>query len=118
MALTTGPNIGLLDNGAIGEQHYSELMRQWRWLDFLLQPVVKGRVAAVPGSGQVDGDTYILTAAPNQHKVARWTARLGTPAWEYLTPKTGWQVRVANELNGASLLKVYEYNGTTWAERV
>lgn len=115
MALTTGPNIGLLDNGSPGEPHYAELMRQWRWLDFLLQAVVKSRVAAVPGSGMVDGDTYLITGATNQHKIARWTTRLGTAAWEYLTPKTGWRVRVADTLSGTQLV-TYEFNGATWVD--
>ena len=42
MALANGPNLGLLVNGSEGEGHYSELMRQWRGLDALVMPVVKG----------------------------------------------------------------------------
>lgn len=115
MTLSTGPNIGLLDNGEPGEGHYLELMRQWRWLDFLLQPVVKSRVATLPTSGQIDGDAYILTAAgANQNKVVRWSTRLATPAWEYLTPKAGWQVLVADELDGSGLPKPYCHSGTAW----
>lgn len=118
MTLSVGPNIGLLDCGAPGEGHYAELMRQWRWMDFLLQPVVKSRTAALPTSGQVDGDAYILTAAgANQNKIVRWTARLVVPAWEYLTPKVGWRVQVANELDGSSLATTYGYTGAEWAEQ-
>ncbi|MBF2926873.1 hypothetical protein HKW71_16000, partial [Pseudomonas aeruginosa] len=55
MSLTMGPNTGLLINGAPGEGHYSELIRMLRWDDFLRQPVVKGRVATLPTSGQAEG---------------------------------------------------------------
>ncbi|AWF69881.1 hypothetical protein CSC27_3807 [Pseudomonas aeruginosa] len=50
-----GPNTGLLINGAPGEGHYSELIRMLRWDDFLRQPVVKGRVATLPTTGQAEG---------------------------------------------------------------
>lgn len=55
MSLTMGPNTGLLINGAPGEGHYSELIRMLRWDDFLRQPVVKGRVATLPTTGQAEG---------------------------------------------------------------
>lgn len=51
MTLYMGPNTGLLINGLPGEGHYSDLIRMWRWDDFLRQPVVKGRVASLPTSG-------------------------------------------------------------------
>ncbi|UKW03189.1 hypothetical protein MCN99_05320 [Pseudomonas aeruginosa] len=63
MSLTMGPNTGLLINGAPGEGHYNELMRLLRWDDFLRQPVVKGRVATLPTSGQAEGDTTFSPAA-------------------------------------------------------
>lgn len=119
MALTTGPNMGLLDNGSPGEQHYTELMRQWRWMDFWLQPMIKSRVASLPASGQVDGDAYIITAAgANQHKIARWTTRLATAAWEYVSPKTGWRVHVMNESDANGQVKTIEFVGGTWVDRV
>lgn len=40
MTLYMGPNTGLLINGLPGEGHYSDLIRMWRWDDFLRQPVV------------------------------------------------------------------------------
>nr|WP_245217358.1 hypothetical protein [Pseudomonas aeruginosa] len=90
MSLTMGPNTGLLINGAPGEGHYSELIRMLRWDDFLRQPVVKGRVATLPTSGQVEGDTYIFTGSGvNQHRIARWWATgATTPIWEYM-PQAG-----------------------------
>lgn len=65
MTLYMGPNTGLLINGLPGEGHYSDLIRMWRWDDFLRQPVVKGRVAALPTSGQAEGTrTFSLAPAP------------------------------------------------------
>lgn len=120
MSLTMGPNTGLLINGAPGEGHYSELIRMLRWDDFLRQPVVKGRVATLPTSGQAEGDTYIFTGAgANQNRLARWWATgASTPIWEYMPPRLGWRVQVANETTPAGQVKTYEYSGSAWTELV
>lgn len=65
MTLYMGPNTGLLINGLPGEGHYSDLIRMWRWDDFLRQPVVKGasprsRPAARPRGTR----TFSLAPAP------------------------------------------------------
>ena len=54
MTLYMGPNTGLLINGLPGEGHYSDLIRMWRWDDFLRQPVVKG-ASPLPTTGQAEG---------------------------------------------------------------
>ncbi|EOK5466647.1 hypothetical protein ACM6SV_006537, partial [Pseudomonas aeruginosa] len=120
MSLTMGPNTGLLTNGAPGEGHYNELMRLLRWDDFLRQPVVKGRVAALPASGQVEGDTYIFTGSgANQNRIARWWATgASTPIWEYMPPRLGWRVQVANEATPAGQVKTYEFGASGWTELV
>lgn len=120
MTLYMGPNTGLLINGLPGEGHYSDLIRMWRWDDFLRQPVVKSRIATLPTSGQVEGDVYIVTGSgASQNRLARWWvvgATAGT--WEYLTPKLGWRVQVANETTPSGQVKTYEYSGTAWVELV
>ncbi|MCU9066868.1 DUF2793 domain-containing protein [Pseudomonas aeruginosa] len=120
MSLTMGPNTGLLINGAPGEGHYSELIRMLRWDDFLRQPVVKGRVATLPTSGQAEGDTYIFTGSgSNQNRLARWWATgASTPIWEYMPPRLGWRVQVANETTPSGQVKTYEYSGSAWTELV
>ncbi|HBO1041753.1 TPA: hypothetical protein L4E61_005102 [Pseudomonas aeruginosa] len=120
MTLYMGPNTGLLINGLPGEGHYSDLIRMWRWDDFLRQPVVKGRVAALPTSGQAEGDTYIFTGAgANQNRLARWWATgATTPIWEYMPPRLGWRVQVANETTPSGQVKTYEYSGSAWTELV
>ena len=115
MALTMGPNTGLLENGDPGEGHYAELMRKWRWGDFLAQPVVKSRVTTLPTTGQVNGDAYLfIGTGTNQNRIARWTTRLATARWEYLIPKAGWRVRVLDELDVNSMTKDYEFSGSAW----
>ncbi|MBN5488108.1 DUF2793 domain-containing protein, partial [Pseudomonas aeruginosa] len=120
MSLTMGPNTGLLINGAPGEGHYNELMRLLRWDDFLRQPVVKGRVATLPTSGQAEGDTYIFTGAgANQNRLARWWATgANTAIWEYMPPRLGWRVQVANEATPAGQVKTYEFGASGWTELV
>ncbi len=120
MSLTMGPNTGLLINGAPGEGHYSELIRMLRWDDFLRQPVVKGRVATLPTTGQAEGDTYIFTGSgASQNRLARWWATGATTAiWEYMPPRLGWRVQVANETTPSGQVKTYEYSGTAWVELV
>lgn len=114
MALTSGPNTGILEDGAVGEQHYLELMRQWRWLDFFLNPNIVSMLATPPGA-PVNGQTHIVAASPTgawvgkTGQIARWTSKLTVPAWEYITPKEGFSMvyNVTDKLR-------YQYNGTTW----
>ncbi|VFT56526.1 Protein of uncharacterised function (DUF2793) [Pseudomonas aeruginosa] len=92
----------------------------WRWDDFLRQPVVKGRVAALPTSGQAEGDTYIFTGSgSNQNRLARWWATGATTAiWEYMPPRLGWRVQVANETTPSGQVKTYEFGASGWTELV
>lgn len=112
MTLTVGPNLGQLDNGAPGEGHYTELMRQWRAFDGLVMPRVLSRVAALPSSGMVDGDTHLLTATANINKIARYSTRIASPDWEFYTPKDGWFVWSVGDQ------KTYRFKGDplAWVE--
>ncbi|SEI21462.1 DUF2793 domain-containing protein [Pseudomonas asplenii] len=95
---TNSPNLGVLVSGAAGDLHFQELLRQWRAIDALVQPSVISRVATVPTSGAVDGDRYLLTAAPISGKIARYSADANSvTGWEYYTPGPGWRVYVASE---------------------
>lgn len=105
MTLSSGPNLGLLVNGALGEAHYDELMRMWRGLDGLVQASVKSRIAALPTSGNTDGDRYILTT---DSKVYRYNGLAS--AFEAYTPKEGW------ELWSVADSKKYRYASASWAE--
>lgn len=112
MALSSGPNLGLLVDGGAGETHYAELMRQFRGFDFLVQCSVINRTTATPPTGAADGDAYIIAASPtgawtgHVNKLARWSAKQGS--WEIFTPKQGWRAHVnAETLN-------LTYTGASW----
>lgn len=113
MALTNGANLGLLANGAQGEGHYADLMKQWRGLDALVMPHVKDKDLATPPGSPADGDCYIVGAAAtgawstHSGKIARWSSVAS--AWEFYTPKEGWRLWVEDEDAD------YVYNGSAWA---
>ena len=96
--LTTGKNLGLLDNGNYAEQSYFEMLRLMRGLDTLVQPHVMSLTTATPPSEPGEGDAYIVAAGATgvwvgkDNLIARWTARSAaiTPQWEFYTPKKNW----------------------------
>lgn len=114
MALTNGPNLGLVENGNLGEAHFTELMRQWRGLDGLVQPRVISRALTSPPGSPANGDCYIpATGATGAwsgqaQKIARY-ASIGTASgWEFHTPRPGWTVwDIASN-------RRYVYNGSAW----
>lgn len=118
MALSNGPNMGLLTFGLPGEAHYLNLMAQWRGIDFWLNPRVISIALTAPPGSPANGDAYIVPAAAtgawsgHATHVARWTTDLTTPAWEFYIPKSGWGsvFNIADGLN-------YMFNaaGTAWA---
>lgn len=102
MAATQGPNIGIWSGWASGENGWTNRMNQnLVALDFWAQPVIKDRDLSVPPSSPADGDAYIVAASPvgswagNAGKIAVY--RSSIPAWEFYTPKNGWQVVILDE---------------------
>jgi hypothetical protein len=120
MALTFGPNLGLLADGALGEEHYEELMAMWRGLDSLIQARVVDKDLTAPPGAPVDGACYIVAGVATgawvgqENKLARWStkAAAGVGAWEFYAPMTGWQVYVTDEA------RTYRFGGATWGRRV
>jgi hypothetical protein len=122
MALTNGSNLGLLINGDIDEEHYVELMKQWRGFDGLVQCVVKDKDLTAPPGGAANGDCYIPAAGATglwaglSGKVVRYfTVGTGAPAWEAFTPKAGWIASVQDELVGTVPAR-YGYSGSVWVK--
>lgn len=113
MALTSGPNLALLVNGAAGEEHYTELMRFLRGLDALVQPRVVDKDLSAPPGSPADGAVYIVGASPSGawsghvNDLARYSTVLA--AWEFITPKSGWTTWVIDES------KQYRF-ASAWAE--
>lgn len=117
MALTTGPNLGLLVDGNKGEAHYDALMRFLRGLDTLVQPRVSTMTGTLPTTGLVDGLTIVYTGNDtNKNKLARYSTVLA--AWEYYSPRGGWEVAVVDQLDENGQFKKYQYTGTDWVEKL
>lgn len=114
MTLSVGPNLGLLVDGAQGEEHYEALMLRWRWLDFLIQPVVSGWSCTEPSEEPFDGEVRLLAEsgctgvwATHENKIARWSAK--ESAWEFLAPHGGWTV-----LTRAGKRLIFNNNNGRW----
>lgn len=120
MALSSGPNAGLLINGADGEEHYLELMRAWRGWDGLVQCHVLDKDLVFPPAF-VDGAMYLVPAGAQgawQGRTGRlaraFTVGVGAPNWEFYTPKAGWSVIVVDERDANNCPIEYRYNGVAW----
>lgn len=113
MALGNGPKFGLLINGAPGDEHYNELMKQWRLFEALVQPTIISAALTAPPGSPSDGDTYIPAAtatgawAAKEKHLARFSTVLN--AWEFVAPQEGWEFY--NEATTSKLA----YNGSAWA---
>jgi hypothetical protein len=115
MTITTGPNLGVMEDGAAGDAHVTEFKLFLRTMDLLVQAnVISATTVAQPGS-PANGDAYILPTgvtgavwAGNAGKIARWTTKTSPAQWDLVTAKEGWNVRAKDtDLR-------YEHNGTTW----
>lgn len=114
MALTNGPNLGVLVDGGIGEVHYDALMKQWRAMDALTQANIISASITTPPPTPSDGDLYIVPSGStgvwsgNTNKLARYSSKASS--WEYYTPKNGWLVY------NKALSTFFKFNGTIWVE--
>lgn len=99
------PGLGLQAFAPLGETGWNSWNdANMRIISALLQARVKSVLAAVPGSGMVNGDMHILTAAPNANAIAI----RDNGAWVYITPQTGY--RVYDE----ETTLTFFFNGSAW----
>lgn len=112
MALSNGPNLGLLVNGNQGEAHYTELLRFLRGVDALVMCSVKDKDLATPPGSPADGDRYIVATgatgawAGQSGKLTRYSSV--QTAWEFYAAKEGWLAYVDDED------ALYRHIGTAW----
>ncbi len=101
MAITNGPNLGLMISAADGDAYGTDLRKLLRAIDALLMCVVKTRTNGTPPVGPVDGERAIVPAGATgawsgqTNKIASWTTKdPANPAgvWEFYTPKEGFVV--------------------------
>jgi hypothetical protein len=118
MAVTNGPNLGLIISAATGDTFDSDFRKLLRALDALLNCSVISRTTTAPPGSPANGDRYIVPAgatgtwAGQTDKIASWTTADPTaPAgkWEFWTPKVGF--RAYSQADSA----LYVYDGTSWA---
>ncbi|RJG10902.1 DUF2793 domain-containing protein [Pseudomonas cavernicola] len=90
----------------------------WAIVDQLLDRTVKDKDLATPPGIPADGDAYIVAASPTglwtgkTGQIAYWRASAGV--WQFIVPKTGWTVRVSDELDSNGLPKEYGFDGANW----
>ncbi len=101
MALTYGPNLGLLVGGAAGDEHFAAITAQFRGFDLLIQCAVLDRDLTAPPGAPADGDAYIVASGATGAwsgkgtQLARWSSVAA--AWEFFVPKSGWRAHVVDE---------------------
>lgn len=112
MSISYGLNLGIM-NGAADGDLYGDAMRAFqRACDAFLQPIVKGYLTNTPPGSPVDGDMYIVGAAPTgawasyAGYVAKWSSLIA--AWEFYLPKNGWQCQ------SNSTREIYRRTGGAW----
>lgn len=113
MAATQGPNLGIWGSYTSGESGWTNQYNQdHATLDFWAQPVVLDRDLVAPPGSPTNGAAYIVATSPTgawsgqAGKVAVYRSSLA--AWEFYTPKNGWQVVILDES------KLVTYLSGTW----
>lgn len=130
MTITRGPKTDMPVNGALGEQHYDELMRMWRWMDVLLSrqidyfateyqevegwaelPIPDGYTVAVM-TNPLNPDLLVGTPFEGHgDELARWSAALD--GWEFLAPGEGWTFAV--DIGGTNnVVNAISYTNHAW----
>jgi len=115
MAVTNGPNLGVMVNGAQGEVFYNEFMKFLRAVDLFCQCVVLSSTTTAQPASPADGASYIIPVgatgaqwASQTRKVARYSTVVN--AWEFYTARKGW---LAYDQNGNKLV---QFDGTNWVD--
>ncbi|ANO57395.1 structural protein [Pseudomonas phage AN14] len=113
MAISNGPNLGIMVDGALGDQHYNQFMSFLRAVDGLLMGHAKSATTTAQPASPADGDVYVLPASPTGtnwsgqgQRVARYSS--AATAWEFFAPKKGWTISVEDTNS------TYWYDGSAW----
>jgi hypothetical protein len=105
MAISYGPNLGLLYNANIDEQYYDAFRLFLQGIDAVLLANVLSAALTNPPGGPNGGDAYLLVGTPtgawagHQFSIAVWDAQYcppgsnnPTPQWNFYAPQNGWRV--------------------------
>jgi len=108
MSIVNGPKIATMVSAANGDTYGDGDRHELRTQQVLIQPNVISLALSTPPGSPVNGNTYIVGAAPTglwagqANSVAYWavdpqdgpsiTPTIATGAWEFYTPLAGWEV--------------------------
>src|SRR5271157_6602313 len=124
MSIVNGPKIATMVSAANGDTYGDGDRHELRTQQVLIQPNVISLALSTPPGSPVNGNTYVVGAAPTglcagqANSVAYWavdpqdgpsiTPTIATGAWEFYTPLEGWEVYDVNTKYN------YKFNGTAW----
>lgn len=124
MTITTGPNVGEMIDGALGDQHYVPFMKLLRAFDLFTQGFVISASTTTPPASPSNGDAYIVPAratgawAGKTNQIARYCsvrADGAAAAWEFWTPKKGWGMWVNDDTTyGSTAGNRVHFDGGNW----
>ena len=103
---------------ANGQANYLNANASFAQLDQLVQPVVLDKDLATPPGSPTNGAAYIVAAsatgawAGKENNIAYWLDSVGT--WSFIVPLTGWEVRIADELDAYGAPKLYVKAASGW----
>lgn len=90
-------------------------------LNQLVQAVALDKDLASPPSSPANEALYIVAASATgawsgqDGKLAYWLSDAN--AWQFITPRAGYSVRVLDETESSGLAVIYGYTGTSWVKR-
>src|SRR5271157_3053427 len=124
MSIVNGPKIATMVSAANGDTYGDGDRHELRTQQVLIQPNVISLALSTPPGSPVNGNTYIVGAAPTglwagqANSIAYWavdpqdgpsiTPNIATGAWEFYTPLAGWSI--FDNLTGLT----WRFSGTAW----
>lgn len=124
MSIVNGPKIATMVSAANGDTYGDGDRHELRTQQVLIQPNVISLALSTPPGSPVNGNTYVVGAAPTglwagqANSITYWavdpqdgpsiTPAIATGAWEFYTPLAGWTV-----YDNATGL-TWRFNGTNW----
>lgn len=116
--MSTTPKTKLTELSSTAANQAPVVNADWAIIDQLLDGTVKDKDLATPPGSPEDGDAYIVASSPTgvwsgkTNQIAYYRASAG--AWQFIVPRAGWTLRVADELDTNAVPKEYGYTGSAW----
>lgn len=120
--MSTTPKTGITELNPSAANQAPVVNSGWAIVDQLLDRTVKDKDLATPPGSPADGDAYIVAGSPTgawsgkASQIAYW--RSSANAWQFIVPRTGWTLRVADELASNGVPIEYGYTGSAWTPTI